>query len=596
MKSSKEKVIYMVAADSLEQFEEKVKKLAKLDATHVFISQIEKSRWLWERDLKDPYPNWSMILTSLFKIIRPKKLEKWLPKEYSERNYEYIVQKSKILEKYNLKGAFQMKEPFYLPEEVFREHPNWRGPRCDHPRRATNYYYSPCVDNQEVLDMYKDAMEKLCTDTNVEYFYILTNDSGGGLCWSTGLYTGANGPTSCKDRPMSARIKGFLDTLQEGARLAGKEIELEINSNIGYKENEHTMDAIWPQLSDNQSVNKKNNKGEISTGELYLTYDYTLCPVNNILMPFTFMKKLEDINSKNFKNLKMTITPSDFNEYYKLLEKYILEPTNGLLNRTKLITEVANEIVGIENAKYLVEAWNLTEEGVLHFNDTGLEGLVSCCVNQRWINRPFVLFPDELKEEEKDYYRKYQFQANDEAHANDLLDIQNSSFVRGYSGVFIASKALAKANKNFNEAISNINNIISNISDKNLIKKLLLYIDRIELLICFMNNVDNAINFQHIIDTTDYENEPLISPEWPLDAEPNLLKFEEITRKEIDNTNRIIELIKGRESKMLEIAATHELEDIFLFSPKITEQLILKTHIMMDHLLDDKRLYVTHNK
>ena len=596
MSNSKEKFIYMFESKNLEDFEKQVKNVAKLGATHVFISQIEKSRWLWEKDLDDPYPNWSMLLTSLFKIIRPKAMKKYLPKDFSERNYEYVRQKSLIVKKYNLKSAMLLKEPFYLPEEVYRDHPSWRGPRCDHPRRAKNHYFSPCVDNEEVLDMYKDAMKKLCTDTDVDYFYILTNDSGGGLCWSSGLYGGANGPTKCKNRPMSDRIIGFLDALQEGAKQGGSTIEVEINSNIGYKENEQVMDLIWPMLKSGQSVNKKNNKGQINTGEVYLVYDYTLSPVNNILMPFAFIKNLEQVYHGNHKNIKIRLTPTDFNEYYKLIDGFLKQPTKGLLDRVALINEVASDIVGKENSSYLVEVWNNTEKGIAHFKSTTLEGLISCSVNQRWINRPFVLFPNELEAKHKDYYRKFQFQANDEVHANDLLDLQNSSFIRGYSGVFMASMALDKAIASFNDAIDNLKIIIDNVTSKKLKNKLLLYKDRIQLLIYFMNNIHNAINFQQIVDTTDYERIPEISPKWPIEGEPNLLAFEEITRKEIDNTNDIINIIKGREDIMLEIAPSHELEDIFLFSPKLTEQLKLKTHIMMDHLLDGKRLYVTNNK
>ena len=111
-----------------------------------------------------------------------------------------------------------------------------------------------------------------------------------------------------------------------------------------------------------------------------------------------------------------------------------------------------------------------------------------------------------------------------------------------------------------------------------------------------MKNAKNAIRFQHIIDTTDYEREPEISPEWPLDAEKNLLIFEEVTRAEIDNTNDIIRLIKGRENTMLVMAPSHELEDVFLFSPQLVSQLNRKTHTMLDHILEGKRLYVTHNK
>ena len=67
----------------LAKFERKVKRAAELGATHVLITEIPKSRWIWEEDLSDPYPNWGMLNSALFKIIVPKELEQWLPKDYA---------------------------------------------------------------------------------------------------------------------------------------------------------------------------------------------------------------------------------------------------------------------------------------------------------------------------------------------------------------------------------------------------------------------------------------------------------------------------------------------------------------------------------
>ncbi|HPQ47249.1 MAG TPA: hypothetical protein PLP30_07775 [Clostridia bacterium] len=577
---------FTFTSNSLEEFESKVVRAKSLGATHITISQIEKSRWQWERDLSDPYPNWSMLVTSLFKIIVPDELREWLPVDYADRNLDLIIKRSRILEKYGLKGSFHMKEPAYLPEEVFTEHPEWRGPRCDHPRRAKNHYFSPCIDRDDILAMYEKAMYKLCSAANIEYFHIFTNDSGGGLCWSTGLYTGKNGPEWCRSIPMNKRVGKFLDTLKRGTNKAGVDAWIEINSNIGIKEPEHEMDAMWPFLPDYQAVNKKSNDGRPLAAEVFMNWEYTIQPVKNIARPFDFLEQYEKANASGLPAQLITVDDTDFDVYYRLMDKFNSNPTKGLTDRTVLIRETASDIAGSENADELVDIWAKTEKAVLHFIDTGLEGLVSCAVNQRWINRPFVLFPDELTFEEKDYYRRFQFQANDEAHANDLLDIQNSSFIRGYSGVFLASMALKKAMALLEEA-----------SDKaRKIKGLELYSDRLMLLSCFMKNSYNAIRFQHIVDTADYERVVEISPEWPLDAEPALLKFEEITRAEIDNTNKIISLIKDREQEMLLMAPTHELEDIFLFSPQLCSQMKLKTRTMINHLLDGKRLFVTHNK
>ncbi len=587
------RIIFTFSSESLEEFENKVKRAAALGATHITISQIEKSRWQWERDMSDPYPNWGMLVTALFKIIVPEELSAWLPTGYADRNLKLIKERSKIISKYGLKGSFHMKEPCYLPEEVYRAHPDWRGPRCDHPRRAKNYYYSPCIDRQDILDMYTNAMEKLCSVADIEYFHIFTNDSGGGLCWSSGLYTGKNGPEWCRKIPMNQRIGKFLDALKTGANNAGVDAWIEINSNIGIKEPEYEMDAMWPSLPDYQAVNKKSNTGKPLASELFLNWEYTLQPVKNIARPFEFLEEYEKSYYSSLPASLLTIDDTDFDEHYILMEKFNASPVKGLAARTALVREAAAEIAGEQNADVLVDAWAKTEKGILHFIDTGLEGLVTCCVNQRWINRPFVLFPDELLPDAKDYFRKFQFQANSEKHADDLLDIQNSSFIRGYSGVFLATAALKKAIALFDEASSLINGIVPGTHNET---KLKLSADRLELLSCFMKNVMNAIRFQHIIDTTDYNREPEISPEWPLEAEKNLLLFEEITRAEIDNTNHIINLIKGRERTMLSLAPSHELEDIFLLSPQLVSQLRTKTETMLNGMLDGKRLYITHNK
>ncbi|MDX1359427.1 MAG: hypothetical protein R3232_11400, partial [Clostridia bacterium] len=329
--------------------------------------------------------------------------------------------------------------------------------------------------------------------------------------------------------------------------------------------------------------------------ELFLNWEYTIQPVKNIARPFEFLEEYEKSYYSDLPAALLTIDDTDFDVYNTLIEKFNASPVRGLAARTGIIRQTASEIAGEDHADSLVDAWVKTEKGILHFIDTGLEGLVTCCVNQRWLNRPFVLFPSELTVDEKCYFRQFQFQANTEAHADDLLDIQNSSFIRGYSGVFLATAALRKAVILFNEA-SEIVRIIAKTKKDSTSNVLSLYADRLALLSCFMTNAINAIRFQHIIDTTDYDKTPEISPEWPLDAEKNLLLFEEITRAEIDNTNKIINLIDGREDRMLLLAPSHELEDIFLLSPRLVSQLRTKTETMLDHMLDGKRLFETHNK
>ena len=67
----------------------------------------------------------------------------------------------------------------------------------------------------------------------------------------------------------------------------------------------------------------------------------------------------------------------------------------------------------------LLDAWYHIDESYKHLSHTGLDLIMYGCQHQRWINRPFLLFPLELPEEEKEYYRKYQFQALTQEDAAD---------------------------------------------------------------------------------------------------------------------------------------------------------------------------------
>lgn len=580
---------------ALEAFERDVQRIAEAGGTHVMINQIEKSRWIWEEDLSDPYPNWGMLMLSLFKLVVPEPLKPYLPTEYAENNYRILKERMDIARKYGIKGALSLCEPFYLPEEAYRDHPAWRGPRCEHPRRAVNAYYSPCIDNSEILDMYRTAMAELVREMDIEYLFIHTNDSGGGICWSDGLYMGPNGPSACKHRSMADRVVGFMEALTEGAAASGKEVDIDLNSSIGVKAADHALNAIGPSLKDNMCVNRITRDGGPMTHILDVDYEYTLAPILNVPVLYNFAEKLQLAQHSTSRNLYLILVSDDNGEYFKLLDAYKRQPVRGVRDRMLLLHQLAEEIAGEEHADAVMEAWNDYQKATLHYMDTRIEGLSWVSVNQRWINRPFVLFPYELSDEERDYYRAYQFQANDEDHADDLLNMQCTSFIRGSYAVGLASKALEKAIARIDRA-ANAYAQISAQSDGERKEKFALMADRMRLLGCFFLNAIHAMRFQDLVDNIDYDFEAEISPRWPIEGEPEFFEFEALTRAEIDNTLRIIELIEGREKEMLVMAPTPELEDVFLLSPLLVEQLRMKIDIMLDHQLDVKRVYITPNK
>ncbi len=176
------KVVFSAPAGDLAAFRAFAVRAAALGATHILISDLPKSRWQWDLDRSDPYPNWGMMQASLFKVIVPPELAAWLPADYARRNLEIVRARGAILRELGLKAVFLGIEPAWVPEAVFTAHPDWRGPRCDQPVRSRHAYYALCVDQPAVLAMYRRAVAALCQAAPIDTFDLITNDSGGGFC------------------------------------------------------------------------------------------------------------------------------------------------------------------------------------------------------------------------------------------------------------------------------------------------------------------------------------------------------------------------------------------------------------------------------
>ena len=573
----------------LAKFEENVKIAKELGATHILVTEVLKSRWIWEEDLSDPYPNWGMLNSALFKIVLPDILKGYIPEDYVKKNLEIVKKRSQILKKYGLKAWAYFCDPFYLPEAFYRDYPEWRGARCDHPRRARRAYFSPCVDNKDVLKAYSDAMKKLCEIADIEYVYLHSNDCGSGLCWSHGLYAGANGPEKCRHISMADRVLGFFNAFKEGAKEAGKDMYIEANAKIGVKEIDSEMENVYKFLSDKMAVNFKTNTGKPLSSLIDLNYEFTIAPVKKIMQPIALLDQLEKAYESKTDIIRVVYLDDDLNTTYKLISEYFKKPVTGASDKYKLLDKLAMEYAGKDH-KLLLQAWIDINDGLRFLADTFMEGFTWTSINQRLINRPFVLFQNELTSEEKDYYQKYQFQATTLENSYDLLNNQGSGFVKGYYAVWMASRLLDKAIEKWESASS----IFNKLSASN--KQFELEKDRMRVLICFANNYQNAINFQELVDETNFDETPDLSLRWPNEGDNRLLKYESLVRKEIDNMYELISLIKNRENEMLVLSPSNEDEDIFWLSPDIVNQLNRKIETMQNHFLDGKRLYTSRNQ
>jgi hypothetical protein len=216
-------------------------------------------------------------------------------------------------------------------------------------------------------------------------------------------------------------------------------------------------------------------------------------------------------------------------------------------------------------------------------------------LHQRWINRPFVPFSDELPGEYRDYYRKYQFQAQGEEHARDLMDIQGIEAIRGFSGVFLAAQAIRRARQSFAKARGHLAALSEQSPNGGSREKVKLTGERLAVLDHFLRCIANAAEFQELIDRTDFERTPKTDCRWPTRNDSRIEQMQNVMRDEIDNVNELADLIDGRVKLFLAAEEESRLEDIFTYGPDLANQLRLKARIMLDHLGDLNRIYETNN-
>lgn len=583
------KVLFNAPTASIEEFRAFAREAKALGATHVYISDLPKSTWLWDLDRNDPYPNWGMLMSTIFKVVVPAELKRFLPEDYARRNLEIIRQRGAVLKELGLKAAFSGKEPAYLPEPVFAAHPDWRGPRCEHPRRSRHAYYSLCVDRPEVLAMYRRAVAEICRVAPVELFTFLTNDSGSGICWSVSLYPGQNGPAWCRERPYADRVVGFLGAVQAGARDAGLEAEASFNYGSGFISQAEVASVI-PSLGPGQAINGKARDGAVplvTVGNSF--YDSWTNPVIGVPQVMRFAGQLEAAAAAQNANLNLTFCEPSSPELFALLREFRRKPWRGPVGRASAVQAVAAGIAGAEGAETLMSAWEKIDRAVNFVRSTnGDPFMLVGTVNQRWLTRPLVPFPLELKPEEKDYYRKFQFQANSEEAAADLMNLQGFELINGFSGSLLASNLLNQAMAGLEAAARDLAALGGTGSAGPYADELAL---RLRALRCVYRNARNTIQYQDILDRTNFTAPPREENIYPQDGDQKLREIQIIVRDEIDNATELAGLIEGSRVPLVELAPTKALEDIFLIGPDIVAQLRKKVRIMLSHELDVYRLY-----
>jgi hypothetical protein len=274
--------------------------------------------------------------------------------------------------------------------------------------------------------------------------------------------------------------------------------------------------------------------------------------------------------------------------------EFLADPSGrGLVGRMALLRRVAVGFVGEALADPLVDSWHELQRAVETAQTISPDPILMVgAVNQRWITRPFVPFPAELEPEERDYFRRFQFQATSEDEANDLMNLQGFTPIKGYSGGLLASQSVNEVLNRLDRALRGLAHVATTTDRPAAAAELRATEKRLRCLVSLYRTARHAIQYQAILDQTDY-SQPLVERTiYPLEGDQRLRDLQRITRAEIDNTQDLIRQVEtAGATRILLLAPTEAEEDIFLLSPNLVPQLKKKIEIMLRHELDSHRLY-----
>lgn len=572
-------------------------------ATHINVGVLPfRYGWFLEKG-GDPYPSWANWSMGLFRVFTPPELHEWIPQDSARALQEVFAAKMEILRKFGLKGSVDNGvEPCWLPEGIYRAHPNWRGAQCELGRIAQRPYFTPSIDDPGVLELYRWSLEHFCRAfPEVDSFSFLTNDSGAGISWTANTYPGINGPAEYRRRGPGARIGGWLRALHEGADRAGVRARFNLHS-VGFTPAER--EAVRPHLGPDLYHCSVNSEGEscgsagASLGADYWTPTW---PALGVTDAAAFVDGLQSVyHNPSGATLRASIGMDRWNlpRARRLIENFLADPGRGVTHRARVLSTTAAQLAGEAEADTLVKVWEsvtMATHAILQVRQKGIGFTVTFCLPcARWLVRPLVPRPLELTEAEKAHYAGKMFSTGTDEQNADLCYVLGKPIFRGDSAVWVARWAYQEAIDRLRGAASTVAAVIGR-AGEHADPSLALYRARLATLVCCVENAKLTILYQHALNIAhharfgpnayDYDDN--------IQFDQRCLELRKVARADLDNTAELIRVLESAPGPVIASAQTPEGENVFTFGPDLVAQLRRKMDIMLDHWQEYEQLYPT---
>jgi hypothetical protein len=393
---------------------------------------------------------------------------------------------------------------------------------------------------------------------------------------------------------MSDRISTFLRTLKASAEENGREIELNLVEIPPRRWMAPTFDepeAIARKLPRGLAVNSRegpDGRPFISGTGLETLWGNCFYPLTGLPRPVAFLRHLAASYRHSAPRKVLAFTDSANNDLnFSLAYEFNAAHASNRLEQMAFLRKIASRIAGEDAADPLLDLWLTIDdiETLLEPLDFG-PILRMGCVLARWINRPFVPFPEELDSTESGYWRAFLFQAKGDVQANDLADIQGMRMFSGWGARMLVERTIERILERLETSFP--------LAEAAGQRKTL---TRLKALRCLIRTCRNAVAYQAQLDRVNEANvppdpDPVLGTKatW---ARNDLLR---IAREEIHNCIELkCVLSEAGDEHVLDTASSPQEETIMRLGPDLQTQLVRKTEIMFEHWRDYDRLFTEPN-
>lgn len=571
-------------------------------ATHFSINRVPFLYDALMPDNSDPYPNWSQGSIGLFRVFPPAALKPHIPEEIVQTNLHYLDKVMALIRQAGLRCILEGKEPLWLPESVYREFPHWRGGQTELGRIAAKPYFTPAIDEPEVLELYTQAMQAWSERyPEFDSFFFWTNDCGSGLPWSAYAYPGINGPARHRLINPGKRIHDWFNALNKGLAAADCKATINIAS---FSFTPAELGAIRAALPDNAYFNSLNARGESAVSEsasLAGGIDTPNCQVPGIMPPAPFVRSLLLLLApgKSGEMKKISLDDDHLELASELLAAAVTNPANGsrAMQQSAIVTQLAKKKYAPDDPDAMFDVWYAIEQAqtaIAQIRQRGISAGIALSFNTaRWLYRPLVPRPLALTPEETAHYQPFLFSCASAERNADLCFILGKPIFHGDGVVWMTRWTLTEAQAKIQTALGRLNAIST--TDPATKKRLQILADRLKVWDCILKNAQFVIQYQHALNISSIPRFGANHMDFDdnIQFDQRALELRKIAREELDNTMTLIKLLENAPAPLLDCAPSKEEETVFRYGPDIVASLRKKMDIMLNHWHEYEQLFPT---